>query len=189
MPRGVYPRSEYQLKNLILHCKKFWFQKGHIVSEQTRKKMSEILKGRQSWIKGKHHTEETKRKISLANGGKKRTEEAKRKIGLIRKGKPSGMLGEKHWNWQGGISDIKFQIRKLYKYRQWRSDIFTRDDFTCQLCGIKGGYLEADHYPKIFSVIMKEYQIKTLEEALKCEELWNINNGRTLCWDCHHIVH
>lgn len=26
---------------------------------------------------------------------------------------------------------------------------------------------------------------KTLEDAENCEELWNINNGRTLCKSCH----
>ena len=76
-------------------------------------------------------------------------------------------------------------IRELFKYRLWRSDIFTRDNFTCVLCGIKGGYLNADHFPKRFIDILKEYKIDTLEKAIECEELWNINNGRTLCRQCH----
>ena len=33
---------------------------------------------------------------------------------------------------------------------------------------------------------MEENNIKTLEEAENCEELWNINNGRTLCYPCHY---
>jgi len=36
-----------------------------------------------------------------------------------------------------------------------------------------------------FGIILKENNIKTFEEALLCEELWNINNGRTLCIKCH----
>jgi len=27
--------------------------------------------------------------------------------------------------------------------------------------------------------------ILSKEEALSCDELWNINNGRTLCIGCH----
>lgn len=76
-------------------------------------------------------------------------------------------------------------IRETYKYRQWRSDVFTKDDFTCVFCGIRGCYLEADHYPRRFIDIINEYQIKTLDEAINCEELWNINNGRTVCVNCH----
>jgi hypothetical protein len=115
---------------------------------------------------GKHHSDDTIKKIK----------EAKRK---------NPCRGESSSNWQGGITKLTKLIRSCFKYRQWRSDVFTRDDFTCRLCGKSGCYLEADHYPKRFSEIIKEYQIKTLEEALGCEELWNINGGRTLCKNCH----
>jgi len=70
------------------------------------------------------------------------------------------------------------------EYRQWKSDVFTRDNFTCQMCYTRGGYLHA-HHIKSFAIIMKENNIKSVEEALKCVELWNINNGQTLCLDCH----
>ena len=45
------------------------FGKHH--SEETRKKMSEARKGQIPWIKGKHHSEETRRKISKATKGEK----------------------------------------------------------------------------------------------------------------------
>ena len=66
--------------------------------------------------------------------------------------------------------------------------IFTRDDFTCVSCGKHGGYIEADHFPKSFSTIFGDNGIKTFEEALICEELWNLNNGRTLCNKCHNLT-
>jgi hypothetical protein len=75
-------------------------------------------------------------------------------------------------------------IRETFKYRQWRSDIFTRDNFTCVICGLRGVYLEADHIKRFIDII-REYKIETLDEAIGCEELWNINNGRTLCQQCH----
>jgi len=92
---------------------------------------------------------------------------------------------EKHWNWQGGINLLTDQIRRCFQYRQWRSDVFTRDNFICQICGIRDGKIVADHI-KAFSLILSENNVKTLEQALACEELWNINNGRTLCQNCHH---
>jgi 5-methylcytosine-specific restriction endonuclease McrA len=93
---------------------------------------------------------------------------------------------ENHYNWKGGRTELNRIIRHSYKYRQWRSDVFTRDDFTCQKCGKRGIYLEAHHYPKGFWQILEEYKIEKIEDAFACEELWNINNGITLCLDCHN---
>lgn len=94
--------------------------------------------------------------------------------------------GKDHYNWQNGLTSFTRTIRRCFQYRQWRSDIFTRDDFTCQECGKRGGNLEAHHTPKSFAEIIKEYYIKTLQDALMCAELWNINGGKTLCEKCHN---
>ena len=115
------------------------------------------------------------------------------KINLGRKGSLAGnkkkserMQGSNHWNWRGGITELNHRIRNCFKYRQWRSDIFQRDNFTCVLCNKRGGWLEVDHFPKMFSAIIREYRIESFEQAIECEELWSINNGRTLCEKCHH---
>ena len=43
---------------------------------------------------------------------------------------------------------------------------------------------DADHiYP--FSKIIDDFNITSIEEAISCEKLWDIDNGRTLCRDCH----
>ena len=134
---------------------------------------------------GLPHLEETRNKISETHRGKKKpwagkflTEDGRRRISESSK-------GEKNNFWKGGISSLYAKIRNLSEYSQWRSDIFKRDKFTCQICGVKGGYLEVDHYPKMRSEIMKEYNIKSVEDALICTELWSRNNGRTLCRPCH----
>jgi|LakMenEpi03Aug12_release.lakeMendotaPanAssembly.Ray.scaffolds.fasta_scaffold47636_2 group I intron endonuclease len=44
--------------------------KGHIVSEETRKKLSKKLKGKKSWNEGKCHSDYTKQKISNSHKGK-----------------------------------------------------------------------------------------------------------------------
>lgn len=97
--------------------------------------------------------------------------------------------GEKSNLWKGGFTPINKLIRTHSKYRQWRSDIFERDNYTCVWCGARNGNgvfieLNADHI-KPFSVIIRENMIKKIEDALLCEELWNMNNGRTLCRKCH----
>lgn len=114
--------------------------------------------------------------------GMKATKET---IEKLRKSHIGKMKGENHPNWKRGTALLEEQIRKCFEYRQWRSDVFTRDNFTCQDCGKRGGDLEA-HHIKEFSLILKENNIKTLEEAMNCEELWNINNGITLCKNCHN---
>lgn len=127
-------------------------------------------------------SEETKRKISL-NGfhfgmkGKKHNAETKRKMSLSHKGELCHL-------WQGGITNLSAKIRNGFRYRQWISDIFQRDNYICQECSIRGGKLHA-HHIKQFATILKENNIKTFEEAMECEELWNINNGQTLCYECH----
>ena len=176
-------------------------RKGKHASDETKKRMSEAQKGRHpseearknmrlakkgvipkvaGWNRGIPHTVETKRKISIAEKGRKFSKETRKKISEAKKGANSYL-------WKGGITPLTRQIRHCFEYRQWRSDCFTRDDFTCQRCGKRGEKLSIDHYPKGFAEIFHQYNIKTLQEALDCEEFWNINNGVTVCWNkvCH----
>lgn len=157
------------------------------------------LRDRQYYgMAGKFHSEKTKSKISKAHEGMKYSKETiekriKSQKGMKRSEEFCRNNGEKRKgslnpNWRGGITPFNKQIRKTYEYRQWRSDIFTRDEFTCQMCGDnKGGNLNA-HHIKSLSILIHYYEITTLEEALKCEALWNINNGVTLCERCHYKV-
>lgn len=59
----------------------YWGKKLPPPSEETRKKMSEALKGRPG-IKGRQHSEESKRKMSEARTGKVFSEETKRNMKL-----------------------------------------------------------------------------------------------------------
>lgn len=72
--------------------------------------------------------------------------------------------------WKNGISEINDRIRHTKEYILWRTAVFMRDDYTCQGCGERGGRLEADHI-KPFS--------------LYPELRFAIDNGRTLCHECH----
>lgn len=113
--------------------------------------------------------------------GKKRSEKDKKKMRMAKLNKK----GPGTNNWRGGITPVRERVRKMMEYILWRSDVYTRDDFTCQLCGIRGSDLAVDHYPKMFAEILDENRITSLKEARECAELWNLNNGRTLCLPCH----
>jgi len=60
---------------------------GHIVTEETRIKLRISHSGENSFWYGKHHTGESKIKISLANKGKKQSLDHRSKIGIANRGK------------------------------------------------------------------------------------------------------
>lgn len=96
------------------------------------------------------------------------------------------ITGDRNTNWKGGITPLNQVVRHCIEYKQWVKDILKRDNYTCLLCHRYGGDMEIDHYPKRFKDIMAENMIKSYVEAQKCEELWDRNNGRTLCLKCHN---
>lgn len=83
--------------------------------------------------------------------------------------------------------DINYQkrIRASIPYQNWRKEIYKRDNYTCILCGETEGQLDIDHYPKSFRQILEENNITKLKNSLFIDELWDTNNGRTLCIKCH----
>lgn len=63
--------------------------------------------------------------------------------------------------------------RKCHKCILWREKIFKRDNYTCQMCGKRGVYLEADH----------------IKSWIKFPKLRHVSsNGRTLCRECHKLT-
>jgi len=78
------------------------------------------------------------------------------------------------WNWKGGISCENHRLRNSARYKDWRSIVFARDNYTCQECGDIGRILNAHH-------IVKWSKNKGLR--------FDVNNGITLCKHCHLKVH
>lgn len=101
------------------------------------------------------------------------------------------LRGNKRYNWKGNKSE-KAEIRTSFKYKCWRSEIFKRDNFTCQKCGNKGGILEAHHimpFCKLIDNVKTLYpDINLVVAALGYSPLWDINNGITLCRECHRKI-
>lgn len=82
--------------------------------------------------------------------------------------------GAKASNWRGGVSDPNRLLRCSSRFREWRCAVFIRDSWTCQLCGYKGKNLHPHHI---------------LPFATYHDLRFEVENGITLCSDCHQSVH
>jgi len=146
------------------------------------------------WNKGKTdiYLKETLKKMSLAKLGKKYPKlSAIKKIQNSGKGNPNyGKRGKEASGWKGDdcITPLHSHIRELWKYNEWIIDVFKRDNYVCQDCGKRSGDKQA-HHKKLFSLFLKENNIQNIEEAINCKELWDIDNGITLCLKCHKKRH
>lgn len=126
---------------------------------------------RSKWVKEKISNSCKERGIGTWMSGKTRAIESTLKqrekmLELVASGK--------HNFWKGGISVFtrseRANFQSTFEYKQWRKSVFERDDFTCQICDKRGGWLEADHIKSY-----AKYPTMRLE----------VENGRTLCRPCH----
>lgn len=152
------------------------------ISGETRKKMGTSHKANpvKYWL-GKKQTKEMSLKKSIRHSGENNPMFGKvgankgRKFSLETRYRMSEGLKKAHQEgrhplYKGGITPINLAIRASIEYKLWRESIFKRDDYRCLDCGQRGGQLNADHiYP--FSLYTR----------LR----FDINNGQTLCVDCH----
>lgn len=72
------------------------WNKGIPATDEFRKKMRVVCSGEKNPFYGKHHTDETKIKISKANKGKKRTEEERARMSEERRGDKNHFFGKTH---------------------------------------------------------------------------------------------
>jgi hypothetical protein len=81
-------------------------------------------------------------------------------------------IGDKNPSWKGGVTPLNKKLRKSEEYKNWRKQVFKRDDYTCQGCG-NMEYIQA-HHIKSFA------NYKDLR--------FEITNGITLCESCHSVT-
>ena len=185
---------------------KFLFYKGY---KRTPESIEIFKEKRKNWkpTLGKKFSAESKLKMSIWQKGKpKWSEEERKRIGDQQRGKkkpPRSLEYRKnirlqnikrikegrHNLWKGGITPLMILIRSSTKYMEWRKSVFRNDNFTCVLCKYHSGNghtveLNA-HHIKPFSILLRENNIKSMEDALICKELWDVDNGKTLCVCCH----
>lgn len=184
---------------------------GKKQSEETRLKKSLSLKGRKRPIEviekirkgniGKKWSEDRKIKFGKIRTGKstslkgrtlverygiEKSNEIKKKISdshhteeFVKK-----YHGKNMYNWKGRPGSLKYNIRLSPKYKEWRKEVFNRDNYKCRFCDINNKLLEVHHIIR-FSLVLDMGDIKSFDEAMNYKPLWDIRNGVTLCQKCH----
>ena len=78
--------------------------------------------------------------------------------------------GKSNYFWKGGVNRENDILRHRREYKEWRTSVYERDNYTCQCCGARGSKLNAHHINSF-----ADYP----------ELRYDINNGITLCTECH----
>ena len=209
MPKGVYERTpEMKIgiyKRTEGHKKKIGIgNKGKIVSEEAKRKISEATMGEKNhnWKGGDNRFPnciDCGKKLSRIDA--KRCQKCANRIRTfslkLRQQSSEKWRGKKNPNWKGGITPLVEMIRDLPEYENWRIAVFKKDNYTCQECFKRGGNLHVHHNNKSFAIILNEFlnkysQFSPFEDketliklAIAYEPFWNLNNGKTLCENCH----
>lgn len=174
----AYRHTEDAKKRISESCKEAgvgrWkkgipYNKGKTLSEETKRKISLSLQGREKpYVALSNKT----RVISLE------TREKRRKVMLDTWKDPSfikkhhdSVFGKNNVRWKKDRTAYqeKCRIRKSKNWKTWREAVFKRDSYRCQEC-MNGGYLEPHHIVPI---------------RKNWGSIFDIKNGITLCRPCH----
>lgn len=172
--KGKYIRTEEHklMQSLKQKGKDYLTKEQH---EINGRRMKEWHGTHKHPLLGKRHSIETKLKMSKNAYGRK------------------GNLNPRYID---GRTPLTMVIRNLSEMHFWRILVFEKDYYECQDCGLKGSPIEA-HHEKSFALILDEFleqynQFSPIEDketltrlAMNYKPFWDINNGKTLCVDCH----
>lgn len=80
--------------------------------------------------------------------------------------------GENSVHWKGGVTPKATQLRTSLDYKNWVRQVYAKDYYTCQCCGKNININKQAHHLYNFSD----------HENIR----YDINNGITLCDECHY---
>lgn len=79
--------------------------------------------------------------------------------------------------WNGFVTSENKRLRNSFEYDNWRNAVFKRDDYTCQCCGRRSRVGD--------SVTLHAHHLENF--ALNSDLRFDIDNGVTLCYECHDV--
>ena len=80
--------------------------------------------------------------------------------------------------WKGGVASHRVE-RATNEYNLWRRNVYSKDNYTCQCCGIHSGCGK--------SLVLNAHHIYNWKDNPKLR--YNVENGITLCSNCHVLFH
>lgn len=175
MPSGIYKHKRYgQIKKCIVCNKEFYVKQSHVKQNYCSRKCATESKIRNDKISKSMKLnnplfdKKTVKKVfkTREKNGVNYTSHSEKFKAMLSKLR----MGKNNPNYKHGKSKERVRIQGSRKYKKWRKSVFERDNYICQICGQRGGYLEVHH-------------IKSYAENPKLR--FDINNGVTLCKNCH----
>ena len=80
---------------------------------------------------------------------------------------------------------MRVQIEQMPRYERWKEEVKEKCGKKCQIDeSHKNRYTEVHHLTSFYK-ILKQNNITSIEKALGCRLLWDIDNGIVLCKECH----
>lgn len=145
------------------------FIKGHVLPDDVKQKLSKAKIGNKNALGTKHSKEfkENARQRFLGDNNHMKKPEYRKLFSEMRKGEKSNLYID-------GRTPVNEKIRRSVETKLWREAVFTRDDFTCQLCKKRGGKLHPHHI---------------LNFSTHIDLRFDVENGITLCESCHKSFH
>lgn len=95
--------------------------------------------------------------------------------------------GPSHYRWKGGSTKLNTSIRQMTENRRWMDAVKARDG-KCTRCGSMGD-LESHHKTGRAALIERLGIASRADARAHAAQLFDIQNGETLCRECHYIEH
>ncbi len=156
-------------------CAHKWEAYGKVLIPQLRNK---------DWCLDQYKTKSLRKIANVLNCGETTVYKYFKLHGIVLD-KKQWLRAERSKWWKGGITQLQRAIRTCYQYKCWRKAVIAQSNNKCKICG-STNQLEVDHIKK-FKFILLDNNIRTLNEARQCGELWKVTNGRVLCRECNKV--
>lgn len=158
-------------------------------SKDVKEKHSNSVKNSDKYITALSNRDNSGEKNPMY--GKSHKIESIKKMSISRTGK----IGENATAWKGGKLTITRMVKGYQNRNDWYKNIYKRDSFRCVKCN-SNKKIEAHHILPVKNIVdsykdlfTDKYELYNFLIKLDIINDVNLNNGITLCRECHKLEH